>query len=137
MKVALENMITNQAFIELKDLVLPVKIGSEQYIQENPETHLLDLTLLIDTKWVMICEDDMKKVFDYDPLILEIRRLVDNTRYETQERLVTLIVEACAKYRQINAVDIFLRKTALSTNASTGALGVRLRLDKMALSNMR
>jgi dihydroneopterin aldolase len=130
-------MITNQAFIELKDLVLPVKIGSEPYIQENPETHLLDLTLLIDTKWVMICEDDMKKVFDYDPLITEIRTLADNIRYETQERLVTLIVEACAKYRQINAVDIFLRKTSLSANAGTGALGVRLRLDKMALSNMR
>jgi dihydroneopterin aldolase len=85
----------------------------------------------------MICEDDMKKVFDYDPLITEIRTLADNIRYETQERLVTLIVEACAKYRQINAVDIFLRKTSLSANAGTGALGVRLRLDKMALSNMR
>jgi len=133
--MALENMMTNQAFIELKDLVLPTKIGSEKYVQEHSETHILDLTLLIDTKWVMIPEDDMKKVFDYDPLILEIRKLSENIRYETQERLMTLIVEACASYRQINAVEIYFRKTPVL--AETGTLGVRLRVDKVALSNMR
>lgn len=133
--MALENMMTNHAFIELKDLVLPTRIGSEQYVQEHSETHLLDLTLLIDTKWVMICEDDMKKVFDYDPLIVEIKTLAENTRYETQERLMTLIVEACAAYRQINAVEIYFRKTPVL--ADSGTLGVRLRVDKVALSNMR
>lgn len=133
--MALENMMTNQAFIELKDLALSTKIGSEQYVQQHSETHLLDLTLLIDTKLVLIGDDDMGKVFDYDPLITEIRKLSENIRYETQERLMTLIVEVCATYRQINAVEIYLRKSPVL--ADSGSLGVRLCVDKVALSNMR
>lgn len=133
--MALENMMTNQAFIELKDLALSTKIGSEQYVQQHSETHLLDLTLLIDTKLVLISDDDMGKVFDYDPLITEIRKLSENIRYETQERLMTLIVEVCATYRQINAVEIYLRKSPVL--ADSGSLGVRLCVDKVALSNMR
>lgn len=133
--MALENMMTNQAFIELKDLALSTKIGSEQYVQQHSETHLLDLTLLIDTKLVLISDDDMGKVFDYDPLIAEIRKLSENIRYETQERLMTLVVEVCATYRQINAVEIYLRKSPVL--ADSGSLGVRLCVDKVALSNMR
>lgn len=133
--MALENMMTNQAFIELKDLALSTKIGSEQYVQQHSETHLLDLTLLIDTKLVLISDDDMGKVFDYDPLITEIRKLSENIRYETQERLMTLVVEVCATYRQINAVEIYLRKSPVL--ADSGSLGVRLCVDKVALSNMR
>lgn len=133
--MALENMMTNQAFIELKDLALSTKIGSEQYVQQHSETHLLDLTLLIDTKLVLISDDDMGKVFDYDPLITEIRKLSENIRYETQERLMTLVVEVCATYRQINAVEIYLRKSPVL--ADSGSLGVRLFVDKVALSNMR
>ena len=133
--MALENMMTNQAFIELKDLALSTKIGSEQYVQQHSETHLLDLTLLIDTKLVLISDDDMGKVFDYDPLIAEIRKLSENIRYETQERLMTLVVEVCATYRQINAVEIYLRKSPVL--ADSGSLGMRLCVDKVALSNMR
>jgi len=133
--MALENMMTNQAFIELKDLALSTKIGSEQYVQQHSETHLLDLTLLIDTKLVLIGDDDMGKVFDYDPLITEITKLSENIRYETQERLMTLVVEVCATYRQINAVEIYLRKSPVL--ADSGSLGVRLFVDKVALSNMR
>lgn len=133
--MALENMMTNQAFIELKDLALSTKIGSEQYVQQHSETHLLDLTLLIDAKLVLISDDDMGKVFDYDPLITEIRKLSENIRYETQERLMTLVVEVCATYRQINAVEIYLRKSPVL--ADSGSLGVRLCVDKVALSNMR
>ncbi len=77
----------------------------------------------------------MSHVFDYDPLIVEINRLAMDGHYETQERLVTRIVQACATYSQIEAVDINLRK--FPVQGKTGSLGISLRIDQEGLSLFR
>jgi dihydroneopterin aldolase len=77
----------------------------------------------------------MENVFDYDPLIIEIDRLAGDCHYETQERLITRIIEACAKYSEIKALDIGLRK--LPVHAESGSLGVRVSVDSLSLNNFR
>ena len=123
------------ASIELRDLKLQTQIGTYGAGAIVPRQHLLDLTLWIDTKLVLISEDVMKYVFDYDPLIIEIDKLAGDCHYETQERLITRIVEACAKYSEIKAMDIGLRK--LPVRAESGSLGVRLSVDSMTLNGLR
>jgi len=123
------------ASIELRDLKLQTQIGTYGPGAIVPEQHLLDLTLWIDAKLVLISEDEMENVFDYDPLIIEINRLAEDYHYETQERLITRIIEACAKYSEIKAMDIGLRK--LPVSAESGSLGVRLSVDSLTLNNFR
>jgi len=123
------------ASIELRDLKLQTQIGTYGPGAIVPEQHLLDLTLWIDAKLVLISEDEMENVFDYDPLIIEINRLAEDCHYETQERLITRIIEACAKYSEIKAMDIGLRK--LPVSAESGSLGVRLSVDSLTLNNFR
>lgn len=123
------------ASIELRDLKLQTQIGTYGPGAIIPKQHLLDLTLWIDQALVLISQDQMEKVFDYNPLVLEIERLAADCRYETQERLVTRIVEACAKYVQIKALDIGLRK--LPVRAGSGSLGVRLSVDSLTLNQLR
>lgn len=123
------------ASIELRDLKLQTQIGTYGPGAIVPEQHLLDLTLWIDAKLVLISEDEMENVFDYDPLIIEINRLAEDCHYETQERLITRIIEACAKYSEIKAMDIGLRK--LPVSAESGSLGVRLSVDSLTLNNIR
>ena len=123
------------ASIELKDLKLQTEIGTYGPGAIIPKQHLLDLTLWIDAKLVLISEDTMAKVFDYDPLIIEIDKLAKDCHYETQERLITRIIEACAKYSEIKAMDIGLRK--LPVRAGSGSLGVRLSVDSLTLNNYR
>ncbi len=123
------------ASIELRDLELQTQIGTYEPSAVIPNQHLLDLTLWIDTKLVLISQDLMKNVFDYDPLVIEIDRLAGDGHYETQERLITRIVEACAKYSEIKAMDIGLRK--LPVRAESGSLGVRLSVDSLTLNNFR
>ena len=123
------------ASIELRDLKLQTQIGTYGAGAIVPKQHLLDLTLWIDAKLVLISEDVMKHVFDYDPLIIEIDKLAGDCHYETQERLITRIVEACAKYSEIKAMDIGLRK--LPVRAESGSLGVRLSVDSMTLNGFR
>ncbi len=77
----------------------------------------------------------MKNVFDYDPLVIEIVRLAGDGHYETQERLITRIVEACAEYSEIKAMDISLRK--LPVHAESGSLGVRLSVDSLTMNKFR
>jgi dihydroneopterin aldolase len=77
----------------------------------------------------------MDQVFDYDPLVLEIDRLAANGHYETQERLVTRIVEACARYSEIESLEISLRKTPV--RESSGVLGIKLYVDESSLTSMR
>ena len=77
----------------------------------------------------------MTQVFDYDPLVLEIDRLAADGHYETQERLVTRIVEACARYSEIESLEISLRKTPVGE--SSGVLGIKLYLDVSSLASMR
>jgi dihydroneopterin aldolase len=77
----------------------------------------------------------MENVFDYDPLVIEIERLACDGHYETQERLMTRIVQACAKYPEIESLEISLRKSPVSKDS--GSLGVRLSVDQTTLDKLR
>ena len=92
--------------IELQDLRLSTRIGTYGPGDTVPEYHALDLKLWIDPDWVLIPEDGMAHVFDYDPLVAEIERLAADGHYETQERLMTRIVQACATRPVINALSM-------------------------------
>jgi dihydroneopterin aldolase len=127
--------MTSTACVELKDLRLNTQIGTYAPGATIPDEHLLNLTLWINPKLILISEDLMTQVFDYDPLILEIDRLAADGHYETQERLVTRIVEACARYSEIESLEISLRKTPV--RESSGALGIKLYLDESSLARMR
>ena len=127
--------MTSTACIELKDLRLNTQIGTYGPGTTIPDEHLLNLTLWINPKLILISEDLMDRVFDYDPLLLEIDRLASDGHYETQERLVTRIVEACAHYSEIESLEISLRKTPV--RESLGVLGIKLYLDESSLARMR
>jgi len=127
--------MTTNACIELKDLKLQTQIGTYGPGAIIPKQHLLDLTLWIDPKLVFISEDIMENVFDYDPLIIEIDRLAGDGHYETQERLMTRIVHACAQYPEIESLQINLRKAPV--HAGSGSLGVRLAVNKTSLDGLR
>lgn len=123
------------ACIELKDLKLQTQIGSYGPSAVIPKEHLLDLTLWIDSKLVLISKDIMENVFDYDPIVIEIDRLAGDGYYETQERLITRIVQACAKFPEIQSLEISLRKSPVQNDS--GSLGIRLFVDQSTLSNLR
>ena len=127
--------MSRKACVELRDLKLKTQIGTYKAGDIIPDSHLLDLTLWIDSNLVLIAEDNMSKVFDYDPLILDITKLADECHYETQERLMSRIVEACASYSQIESLEISLRKSPVTNNS--GSLGLRLSLDQEDLSTLR
>ena len=101
--------MTTSASIELRDLELSTDIGTYGPGDIIPKHHLLDLTLWIDSRLVLISNDQMESVFDYDPLVVEIDSLARDGHYETQERLMTRIVEACAKYLEIESLEIGLK----------------------------
>ena len=105
--------MTLQAFIELHAIKIDTKIGTYALGAAHPKEHLLSLALCIDPKFVLINEDSMQNVFDYDPLLLEIQRLAADTHYETQERLITRIVKACAAYAEIISLEISLKNNPL------------------------
>lgn len=125
----------SSAFVELRDLVLSTQIGTYAPGAVIPDRHLLDLTLAIDPQLVLIADDVMSNVFDYDPLVLQIDQLAADGHYETQERLMTRIVEACARYPQIQSLTISLRKTLV--RQGSGILGIRLEIDAQTLNQMR
>ncbi|MBM3616440.1 MAG: dihydroneopterin aldolase [Alphaproteobacteria bacterium] len=125
----------SQSYVELKDMQIAVRIGTYGPDDVVPDAHLLDLTLTIAPDLVMIARDEMQLVFDYDPLIRQIDALARARHYETQERLVTGIVEACAGYPQIEALDMCLRKRPVLSG--TGTLGVRLIVDGEAMAALR
>ena len=127
--------MTTNACIELKDLKLQIQIGTYGPGAIIPKQHLLDLTLWIESTLVLISKDAMKNVFDYDPLVIEINRLVEDVHYETQERLMTRIVQACAQYPEIQSLEISLRKSPVS--ADSGSLGVRLSVNQKTLNDLR
>lgn len=127
--------MTQQASIELKDLKLRNSIGTYSAGETIPDEHLLNLTLGIDPGLVLIAKDGMAHVFDYDPLVLEIDRLANDCHYETQERLISRIVQACCMHAAIQSLDISLRKGPVHNNS--GSLGVRLELDAQALQQLR
>jgi len=129
------NMMKTTASIELKDLKLQTQIGTYSPGAIIPKEHLLDLTLWIDPQLVLISHDAMENVFDYDPLVVEITVLAGDGHYETQERLMTRIVHACAKYPEIQSLEIGLRKSPVQ--ADSGSLGVRLTVDQATLNALR
>jgi dihydroneopterin aldolase len=123
------------ACIELKDLKLRTKIGTYQPGDTVPDEHVLNLTFSIDAGLVLIPEDGMAHVFDYDPLVLEIDRLARDCHYETQERLISRIVQACSVYSEIMSLEIGLCKSPVHNGS--GSLGVKLHLDEAALNQLR
>jgi dihydroneopterin aldolase len=125
----------NSATIELRDLQLKTDIGTYGLMDTRPDFHILDLTLWISIDQVLIAQDGMAEVFDYDPLILEIDRLAADGHYETQERLITRIAGACAAHLSIKHMTISLRKSPV--RAGSGSLGVCLTLDEIATEALR
>ncbi|MEY3613680.1 MAG: hypothetical protein RJB14_3402 [Pseudomonadota bacterium] len=121
--------------IQLKDFHLATRIGTYAPGETVPKYHALDLTLWIDPGLVLIAQDGMAHVFDYDPLVIEIERLAADGLYATQERLMTRIVQACAAYPVIEALEIALRK--FPVRAGSGSLGVHLLVDRAQLLRMR
>ena len=124
-----------RAQVELTDLDLNIEIGTYTDSDVVPDRHTIDLTLEIEPSLVLIDKDQMDRVFDYDPLISKIQNLTGGRRYETQERFITLVVEECAKFREIESVQILLRKSPVSR--SSGELGVRLRINGPDLKKLR
>tara|TARA_B100000902_G_C27173324_1_gene844992 strand:- start:92 stop:568 length:477 start_codon:yes stop_codon:yes gene_type:complete len=129
-----KEIILNSA-VELAGLRLNCEIGTYSPSEIVPSAHILDLTLSINPDLVLIDTDGMNNVFDYDPLIAEIERLACDVHYETQERLLTRIVYACADRPQIIAVHIYLRKTPVTLLG--GTLGIRLKVDTKELEKIR
>ena len=127
--------LINSAVIELRDLHLKTEIGTYGPLDTRPDLHILDLTLGISVDKVLIAQDRMAQVFDYDPLILEIDRLAADGHYETQERLITRIAGACAAHLAIKHMVIRLRK--LPVLAGSGSLGVCLTLDEITTEALR
>lgn len=123
------------AVIELRDLALKTDIGTYGPNDSQPDVHLLDLTLGIAVEQVLISEDGMAHVFDYDPLIKEIERLASDGHYETQERLMTRIASACAAHPAIKRIEICLKKSPV--RSGSGSLGVRLTLDDITTEELR
>jgi dihydroneopterin aldolase len=123
------------ASVELRDLHLKTDIGTYGPNDTRPDIHLLDLTLGISVSQVVLSQDGMAHVFDYDPLITEIDRLAADGHYETQERLMTRIGGACAAYLAIQRIEICLKKSPV--RSGNGSLGVRLTLDEIATDELR
>jgi dihydroneopterin aldolase len=123
------------ACVELRDLQLNTNIGTYGPNDVVPDAHTLDLTLWLAPALVLIEHDGMAHVFDYDPLVADIDRLAADGHYETQERLITRIVHACATYPVIEALDIGLRKSPV--RQGSGSLGVRVSVDAKTLSALR
>ena len=121
--------------VELTELELDCEIGTYSLNDIVPSAHILDLILSINPEWVLIEKDGMTEVFDYDPLIVEITRLARDGHYETQERLLTRVVTACARQPQVTTVEAYLRKTPVTNKG--GTLGIRLKLNAEQLAHIR
>ncbi|WP_412509224.1 dihydroneopterin aldolase [Roseovarius sp. SYSU LYC5161] len=121
--------------VELQDLALETEIGTYAPPDTRPRQHMLDLTLHISAALVLIGEDGMDHVFDYDPVVADIARVARDGPYATQERLITRIAESCARYPEIEGAEIRLRKSPVLKDS--GALGIRLALDGDDLGRIR
>ncbi len=121
--------------IVLTDLPLETDIGQYGPGETRPTDHRLDLTLWIAAERVLIDVDDMAQVYDYDPLLATLEQLAGDGPYETQERLLTRMAEACAEDPAIEAVEIALRKAPIRPKG--GAIGLRVHLDPATLASLR
>ena len=127
--------MTCHARIELRDLHLPVSIGTYGPGEVVPDAHVLDLDLTISPDLVQVVSDGMANVFDYDPLIAQIAAIARSRTFETQEFLMTLITQACAGFSEVIALEMCLRKHPVL--GGTGSLGVRLILGADDLAAVR
>ena len=127
--------MTLTSTIELRDMILPTDIGTYGPDNPMPDHHLLDLILSIAPTKVLIPSDGMVHVFDYDPLIVDIRTLAKTGHRETQEWLISQIAHLCATFNNIQGADIFLRKSPI--HQESGTLGVRLTLQQDDLAKLR
>jgi dihydroneopterin aldolase len=127
--------MTLTSTIELRDMILPTDIGTYGPDNPMPDHHLLDLILSIAPTKILIPSDGMVHVFDYDPLIVDIRTLAKTGHRETQEWLISQIAHLCATFDNIQGADIFLRKFPI--HQESGTLGVRLTLQQDDLVKLR
>lgn len=127
------------AEIILEALELPLDLGIYGPGDLVPDTHLLDIALTIDPALVLIEEDKMERIYDYDPLIAAIQALSQERHYETQEFLLTRIAKACAGEAAIQGVWLKLYKRPVRKSAdgsASGTLGVTLSLTRQELDRM-
>ena len=124
-----------KTLIKLRNLELNVSIGEFVSNGAYRHRHFLDLECEVEQRLVTIENDSMDLVFDYDPLIRSIKNISDGKRYNTQEKLVTLLLKACAEYPEISAVRLFLSKSP--TLNGSGALGIEAILDQSDLNYLR
>lgn len=123
------------AVVNLRDLVIETQIGTYGPEDIVPRAHILNMVLTIDPALVFIDRDGMDCVFDYDPLIRDIDGLARDEHYHTQERLLTRIIQAAARYLEITGISISLCKTPVLENR--GYLGVSLVVDAEDLAVLR
>lgn len=131
--------MTLRSTIELSDVPVKTQIGIFAGGESDPYEHRLDLALVVDTSLVLIKEDGMKHVFDYDPLLEQIHAISQNKHYETQEILASHIVRCCARFEQIEAVEVYLKKHRPNGTGGTvcGTIGVRLAVSGTDLAALR
>ena len=123
-----------QSSVKLKGLSLNCDIGSYVMNEVVPNKHRLDMELLVEKNLILIEEDKMANVFDYDPLVDEITQISLIGKFNTQEKLITLILKACLKYHQIKAVSLFLYKTPVRED---GELGITVHISEQELEKLR
>ena len=123
-----------QSSVKLRGLSLNCDIGSYDMNEVVPNKHLLDMELLVEKNLILIEEDKMANVFDYDPLVEEITQISLSSKFNTQEKLITLILKACLKYHQIKAVSLFLYKTPVRED---GELGITVNISEQELEKLR
>lgn len=123
-----------QSSVKLRRLSLDCDIGSYGMNEVVPNKHRLDLELFIEKNLILIEEDKMANVFDYDPLIEDITQISLSGKFNTQEKLITLILNECLKYSQIKAVSLFLYKSPVRKD---GELGVNVRVNEQELEKLR
>lgn len=80
-----ESTTACRSTIALRNLRIETQIGTYRPGDVVPQAHVLDLTLAIDPDFVLIEDDSMAHIFDYEPLILEIDRLARDCHYATQD----------------------------------------------------
>jgi len=124
-----------RATVNLRDLVVETQIGTYGPDDVVPTAHSLDMVLTIDPALVLIDQDKMDRVFDYDPLIRDIDALARDGHYHTQERLMTRIVHAAARYPEITEISVSLSKTPVL--GESGHLGVTLDVDAEDFAKLR
>lgn len=131
--------MTLRSTIELCDVPVKAQIGIFAADDSDPYEHRLDLTLAVDPGLVLVEKDGMKHVFDYDPLLEQIHAVSQDMHYETQEVLASHIVRCCARFDQIQAVEICLKKHRPDGSGGTlcGTIGVRLVVSGDELAALR